>query len=340
LQNNYTTNILRIGDELMITVGIDHGTSGITACIREENNNTIFKMRRTELKNKSFLSELSNHVDLKDIDLIGVCYSMGDGINKILPIEKVENRGVINIEGIGEKIGGGTKVYEEIKASKIPSIVIPGLHKNSECLDERFRALYSHIASPEKISIAYNAHKTFNLKNFILSDISSNTVTLLIKNEKIFGGFDACIGAVGILHGPLDLELIRKIDSGEITANEAFSKAGVVKITNMYSGVEDTKAKIMNNYEKDNKCKLAVDSLVLSVSMEINSLMFLNEGKNIVLAGSIGTWKNPNVSEMIKEHIDGNIFVLEGESAAIGSAMIAEDVLNGKKDILGIGVEL
>ena len=73
--------------------------------------------------------------------------------------------------------------------------------------------------------------------------------------------------------------------------------------------------------------------------MEINSLMFLTPEKNVILAGSIGTWKNPNVSEMIKENIDGNVLVLDGESGAIGSAMIAEDILNGKKEILGISVD-
>jgi putative methanogenesis marker protein 12 len=324
----------------MITVGIDHGTSGITTCIKEKNGQIIFKLRRTELKNKSYIEELKKHVNLGDIDLMAVTYSMGDGINKILPIEKVENRGVVNIEGIGEKVGGGTKVYDEIKNANIPAVVIPGLHRGIECMDERFKALYSHIASPEKISIAYNAYKTFGFENYILSDISSNTVTLLIKDGKIFGGFDACIGAIGMLHGPLDLELIRKIDSGEITANEAFSKAGAVKIAKLYKGVEDTKMAIINNYFNDKNCKLAVDSLILSVAMEINSLMFLNKGKNVVLAGSIGTLKHPiNIPKMIKEYVDGNIFILSGESGAIGSAMIAEDILKGKRDILGIEVE-
>ena len=79
--------------------------------------------------------------------------------------------------------------------------------------------------------------------------------------------------------------------------------------------------------------------VVLSVSMEINSMMFLISEKNVVLAGSIGVWKTPNISEMIKENIEGKIFVLDGESGAIGSAMIAEDILNGKKDILGIPVD-
>ena len=327
----------------MITIGIDHGTSGIKVCIKNNDKTTpiYFKMSRTELKDKSFLEELNKHINLNDIDLIALCYSMGDGINKILPIEKVENRGVINIEGVGEKVGGGTKMYDEIKNSNIPTIVIPGLHKNIECMDERFRSLYSHIASPEKISIAYCAYKTFEFNNFILSDISSNTVSLLIKDKKIFGGFDACIGAMGLLHGAIDLEMIRDIDSNKITANEAFSTAGAIKVViDKYKGVENTKEEILKNYKTDEKCKLAIDTLILSVAMEINSLMFLNPDKNIVLAGSIATTKEYNLVDKLKEYIEGNIYILDGESGALGGALIAEDILKGEKDILGISVDI
>ncbi|WP_456419471.1 methanogenesis marker 12 protein [Methanocaldococcus infernus] len=321
----------------MITIGIDHGTSGIVTCIRENGKNRIFKLRRKELLKKSYLEELKKHVDLEKIDLIALTYSMGDGINKIMPIEKVKNRGVKSLEGVGEKIGGGTKVYDEIKDSGIPTVVIPGLHRETECLDKRFRALYSHISSPEKIGIAYYAHKLFNLDNFILSDISSNTVTLLIKDKKIVGGFDACIGAIGMLHGPLDLEFIRAIDMKKMTANEAFSRAGAVKIAKIYKGPEETKEEIIKNYYTNENCKLAIDSLVLSVAMEISSLLILTKEKNVVLAGSIGSLKEPNIGEMIKELLPNvNLYILEGESASIGLAMIAEDILRGKKDFLGI----
>ncbi|CAB3287693.1 conserved protein of unknown function [Methanocaldococcus lauensis] len=326
----------------MITVGIDHGTSGITTCIKNNHKKIIFKLKRSELKEKSYLDELKKHVSLEDIDLIALTYSMGDGINKILPIEKVKNRGVLSIEGAGEKVGGGTKVYDEIKESNIPTVVIPGLHRGIKCLDRRFKALYSHIASPEKVSISYYAHKLFGFKDFVLSDISSNTVTLLIKNGKIFGGFDACVGALGILHGPIDLEMIRDIDSKKITANEAFSKAGVVKIAKLYKGVENTKEEIIKNYFTDENCKLAIDSLILSVSMEINSLLpLLDKNKRrVVLAGSIGTLKEPiNIPKRIKEFVEYSIYVLYGESGAIGGALIAEDILKGKRDILGIEVE-
>ncbi len=325
----------------MITVGIDHGTSSIKTCIKEKDKEDYFVMSRRELLKKSYIDKLKDHVNIKDIDLITVCYSMGDRINKIMPIEKVKNRGVISIEGIGEKIGGGTKVYDEILNSNVPAIVMPGLHKNTPSLDERFKCLYSHIASPEKISIAYCAYKKYTIEDFILSDISSNTVSLIIKNGIIRGGFDACIGAIGLLHGPLDLELIRKIDSGEISANEGFSTAGAIKIVkDLYKGVENTKNEILKNYDKNKMCKLAIDSLILSVIMEIGALKTYDSCNSIVLSGSFGELgEKYGLVDEIKKRFSDNLYILKGESGALGGALIAEDILNGTKNILGIDVE-
>ncbi|HIP16090.1 MAG TPA: methanogenesis marker 12 protein [Methanothermococcus okinawensis] len=324
----------------MITVGIDHGTSGIKVCIRENGKNTFFVLSRSEIKNRSFIQELSKYVNPNNIDLISVCYSMGDGIDRILPIEKVKNRGIVSIEGVGEKIGGGTKVFDEIKESDIPAVVIPGLHRGIKCLDRRFRALYSHIASPEKLCMVYSAYKLLQLRDFILSDISSNTVTLIVRDGKVFGGFDACIGAVGLLHGPIDLEMIREIDSKKITANEAFSTGGIIKIIkDRYRGVENTLEEILRCYKKDNRCVLAIESLILSVAMEINALMVLNPNRDVVLTGSLVNIREFAIPERLKEYIDGNFYLLKGESGALGGALIAEDILKGVRNILGIEVD-
>ena len=61
----------------------------------------------------------------------------------------------------------------------------------------------------------------------MVSDASSNTVTLLVTGGKLIGAFDACIFAPGTRYGALDVDAIRKIDAGECTANEAFQRAGV-----------------------------------------------------------------------------------------------------------------
>ena len=142
----------------------------------------------------------------------------------ITDIRKVKNRGIVSRDGAGKHIGGGTRVYDEVAAERDPCSRDPGLHRGSPT-DPRFKA-YSHQTSPEKIGIAYEVCHALG-DDVIVSDVSSNTVSLLVSGGKLVGAFDACIFAPGTLHGALDVDAIRKVDAGEWTANEAFQHAGV-----------------------------------------------------------------------------------------------------------------
>jgi len=145
---------------------------------------------------------------------------------------------------------------------------------------------------------------------------------------------------VGLLHGPIDLEMIREIDSKKITANEAFSTGGIIKIIkDRYRGVENTLEELLRCYKRDERCTLAVESLILSVAMEISALMILNPSRNVVLTGSLANIKEFAIPERLKEYIDGNFYLLEGESGALGGALIAEDILKGVRNVLGVEVD-
>lgn len=333
----------------MVFIGMDHGTTGISFCILSDDGKVIdvFKIVREESKagTVSAVEELSKRIDLDKVKLIAITYAMGDGINKILPIDKVEDRGILSINGAGKVTGGGTSVYSEIENTNIPAIMIPGLHKDCDFLDPLFKVAYSHQASPEKVSICYNAVKETGWSNLIVADLSSNSVDILIENGKIKGAMDACIGAMGIVHGPIDLEMIRNIDEGKITANEAFSNAGAVKIAGISGKVADMKGQLYENYKKgDEKAILAIDSLIMTVAMEIAGLIAVceNEIEGIVLTGSLGSTVEPfNFEKLLNKYLKNKypIKVISSESGAIGAAQIAFDVYNGKKSILGIKVE-
>ena len=189
----------------MVYVGMDHGTTGISFAIMDDRQVLdVFKISREDSKagKVSAIEELSKRVDLEDIELMIITYAMGDGISTILPIERVENRGILSINGAGKVTGGGTSVYSEIENANLPVLMIPGIHKDCEWLDPLFRAAYSHHASPEKISIVYNAYLETNWENMIVADISSNSVDLLVEDGIIKGAIDACCGAMGVVHGP------------------------------------------------------------------------------------------------------------------------------------------
>ena len=334
----------------MVFIGMDHGTTGISFCIMSDEGDVmdVFKIGREESK-KGLVSasqELTKRVDLGSVKLMAITYAMGDGISKILPADQVKDRGILSINGAGKVTGGGTSVFSELQELNIPSIMIPGLHKDSTSLDELFRAAYSHQASPEKVSISYNAIKETGWSDFIVADISSNSVDILIEDGKIKGAMDACLGAMGIVHGPIDLEMIRDIDENNASANDCFSNAGAIKIAGIDGKVANMKDQLLENYRNgDENAKLAIDTLIMTVAMEIAGLDVVcnNEIEGIVLTGSVGSATEPfNFEDEINSYFKNKypLKVISKESGAIGAAQIAMDVFKGKKEILGIEVDI
>lgn len=314
-------------------IGIDHGTTGIRFATPEGQWLEISRQQARDMTKEQIIRAVLSHFDVKssDVELIAVTYSMGDGISKITPIAKVENRGIISQEGAGVHIGGGTNVYDAIAASGMPAIVIPGIHKHNyghPCFK-----VYSHGASPEKLGIAYNAYLAGRDNDFIVSDISSNTVTMGIQGLKMLGAIDACIFAPGVHHGPLDLQAIRDVDAGKITANDAFSTAGVTKLI-PYKNLEQL---LESEKKHDQDADWAFDTIAVFAAMEVASFMMLVPGSKVFTAGSVGSMDR--VKARMESLLKTDIRVLGKLSAAIGLAEIARDVHAGKKDILGIAVD-
>ncbi|CAJ35384.1 methanogenesis marker 12 protein [Methanocella arvoryzae] len=314
-------------------IGVDHGTTGIRFADTEGRWVEISRKDAKDMSHEQIITTVLQGLGVRksDVELIAVNYSMGDGISEITPIKKVQNRGIISREGAGVHIGGGTNVYDAIEASGIPAVIVPGIHRGNyghPC----FRA-YSHGASADKLGIAYNAHLISGDRNFIVSDISSNTVTMGVRDLKMLGAIDACIFAPGVHHGPLDLQAIRDVDSGLMTANDAFSTAGVTKTIPFKS--LDVLIGALEHNEPD--ALWAFDTIAIFAAMEIASFLLLVPDAKVFTAGSVGSMDI--VLERISGLVKKDIKVLGKMSAAVGLAQIARDVHRGKKDILGIGVQ-
>ncbi|MDT8357222.1 MAG: methanogenesis marker 12 protein [Methanomicrobiaceae archaeon] len=287
-------------------IGIDHGTTAMRfACDSGE-----FKISRHDARRFRY-QDLEGICSLDAIEGIALTYSMGDGISKITDIRSVENRGVITREGAGEHIGGGTRVFDEIMRSGLPAVVVPGIHRDSPT-DPRFK-VYSHQASPEKIGIAYEVSQSLE-GDFIVSDVSSNTVTLLVSGGVLQGAFDACIFAPGTRHGAIDVDAIRKIDRGELSANEAFLHAGV-----------------RENLPSDQWIR----ALAMFAAMECAALGLLSPGAAIALAGS----EAPRIAGEVERLLDRRVMVFDEWCASRGLAKIARDVFGGTPSILGLGID-
>lgn len=287
-------------------LGIDHGTTAM----RFATESGAFKLSRSD----ACAFELAALEPLGPIGSIEGCalgYSMGDGISAITPIDRVTNRGVVSREGAGEHIGGGTRVFDVIAASGIPTVVVPGLHRNSPT-DPRFK-VYSHQTSPEKLGIAYLAVLEHG-PDVVVADISSNTVSLLVRDGAVVGALDACVFAPGMRHGALDVAAIRRIDLGEETANQAF----------LHAGVEYT----MPESER-------LRTIAMFAAMECAALLLLAPDATVVLAGSLA----PLVADEVAGLLDRPVAVGDEWAAAEGLQRIARDVFGGADEILGIPVD-
>ncbi|MCW3131634.1 MAG: methanogenesis marker 12 protein [Candidatus Methanospirare jalkutatii] len=357
-------------------IGIDHGTTGIRFALlsgsASENSARIYEISRervASLREREILREIEHAfgVKLSDVRLVAVSYSMGDGISKITDLHAAKNRGLREeIAAAGLKVGGGTRVFDAIKSSGVPAVLIPGIHADLQCLDRRMR-FFSHGASPEKVGIAYYIFKR-GFKDFIFSDVSSNTVSVAVVGGEIVGAIDACIFAPGLIQGPLDLQLLRDVQKGLLSANEAFSSAGVLR---KFGFQRLTAAETQKQGQGRRKGKAggaaegasdAFETLALFVAMEISALLVLlrdlaSTAKiHIFLTGSVGESEKfrRSVDDLLRklftceeackeggEHCFSGVEVqtLTRHSAAIGCAEIARDVFNGQKRILGIEVD-
>ncbi|MGB9927488.1 MAG: methanogenesis marker 12 protein [Methanosarcina sp.] len=324
----------------MAFIGIDHGTTAIRFALIEKEKVLTFELGRAEaasMSEEEILNAIEKNfgIELKEIELAALTYSMGDNFSTIKNVKTLEGRGLKSIEGAGKKTGGGTRVFDAIRYSKIPAIAIPGLHTGSKVIDPRMK-IFSHLTSPEKLGIAYHI-KCAGYKDFVVSDISSNTVTLAVASGKVIGAIDACIFAPGIHHGPLDLQAIRNVDNGIQTANQAFIEAGVLKMTSY----KDRDELLAAAEKGEGQALLALDTIALFAAMEIVSMQLLlkdysSVGK-VFLAGSVGEIEY--MKKKISKHLGQECICFGKWYAAIGCAEIARDVFAGEKEILGVIVD-
>jgi putative methanogenesis marker protein 12 len=288
-------------------IGIDHGTTAI----RFSSGEREFRISRRDARDFA-VRDLERLGSLGEIEGIALTYSMGDNFSEITPVGNLSNRGVVSREGAGEHIGGGTRIFDAIRESGLPAVALPGLHRGSPT-DPRFKA-YSHQASPEKIGIAYEVSHAIG-GDFVVSDVSSNTVTILVTGGKIAGAIDACIFAPGTTHGAIDVDAIRRIDRGEISANRAFMEAGV--------------GFTMPEAERGR-------TIALFATMECAALRVLSPRARVALAGSCA----PAIAGEVETLLGEKPAVFDEWCASRGLARIARDVFTGKRDILGVGVRM
>ena len=323
----------------MAFVGIDHSTTAIRVAILEEGKQAKTLEFLKEAAPSNFMEYLFTKVPPHAVQMAAIAYSMGDSISAITPLHKLTDRGVRSLEGIGHHTGVGTRIFDELQASGLSAVAIPGLHRGCEWLDPRFTVLQSHLAAPKKVAASVHCFMKLNeksrVKDLVVANVSSNTVTVLIRGGRIVGAIDAALGAPGLRHGPIDVDAIRRIDRKELTANEAFSTAGILKPP------YDSTSKLFDAIKaKDKKASLMLESLIMAIAMEVGSLITVSgRVDEVALTGGLGEMKSPvNIGARLGTYLGRKVQVFSRFSAALGAAEIARLVTKEEKEILGIPV--
>jgi len=322
-----------------VFIGVDHGTRAIRFANSEGRCCVIPRKEAGGLVPSEIIDRIreafgldtgtgtdTGTTDAEKVELLALCYSMGDGITDIVRIEDAVNRGVISLDGAGLHVGGGTNVFDAVLAAGWPAILLPGIHDRSE-VDPRMK-VFSHGASPEKVGLAYKVFKD-GKRDFIISDASSNVVTIGVAAGRIAGAIDAPIFAPGLLHGPLDVAAIRKVDAGMMTANEAFTRGGILR----------KRGRTLKSCTTEEK-EAAFEALALYAAMELAAMGVLLRDLGaptpaLYLAGDPASWIAGRVSELLGREV----LALKSCDAAFGCALIAEDVYHGAREVLGLRVD-
>ncbi len=287
----------------------------------------LARQEASRLSAEEIVERIAQNLGHDIIDLVALSYSMGDGLTHIVRLEDAPNRGLVRQDGAGLHVGGGTRVFEAIQASGWPAILLPGIHRASD-IDPRLK-VFSHGMSPEKVGLAYGVFRGKS-HSFIVCDASSNTVTFAVLQGQIVAAIDAPIFAPGLMQGPLDVEAIRDVDSGKMTANQAFNCGGILS--------KMGRANLEQCLPEEES--LALESLSLFAAMEINALLVLSRDRgepnpDIFLAGSPAAKLSRRVSGLLGR----TVLPLHSSAAAVGCAWIAKDVFDGSKSILGLKVD-
>lgn len=320
-------------------VGIDHSTTGVkTAILRDDGSVSKFTIDRTPSEDGewSFLRRLSDHVDLDAIELVANGYSYGDDFSRIRDIESLDERGVVDHIGAGHGFGTGTKVFDELAESDLPVVMFPGVHNGLDTLHHYFQH-YSVYSGADTVAMSRYAEQLLSeergdSETFVATCVSSSSMATLVHDGVIKGGFHW----LGLIHGHVDIELLRKIRDGEQEPNDVFMRSGLI----YRSGKSFENIKGVP--EED-----LLECVYWATLQNVNALApFANNIGDSTLDGVVLSGRLARVEEPIDmqtrltsdlDHL-APVHVTPDFSTAVGAALIARDVCEGESDVLGIPV--
>lgn len=317
-------------------VGIDHSTTGMkVSCIDDERTVETFRMDRRELEEcDTIVERLDETIGLSEITLATLTYSYGNGISRIKDIELVSNRGVKDLLGLGYETGAGALVYDQLRESSIPTVLLPGVHEGLDTLHPFFKH-YSTLSGADKVAaIRYALERVRNASDspgtFIWACASSSCMSGLVCNGRLKGFFHW----VGPVHGWPDPEAIRRGITNDF--DDVFMQCGFLA----RNGNDLTDVHAISDQQ-------LLEFVYLATMQNVFALYPFVEGIGdgeldaVVLSGRLMRREQPvDIARRVYENcLDvAPVLLAEPYAAAQGAALVARDVAQGDDHVLGIPV--
>ncbi|WP_415382916.1 hypothetical protein [Halosimplex sp. TS25] len=318
-------------------VGIDHSTTGIKIAAVDDGGEltTAFRIDRRNVESaEAVLHELNDRVGLTRISLATVTYAFGDAIDEIEGIDHVPNRGVTDLVGLDYGTGAGATVFDRVRDSDVPTVVLPGVHRDLDTLHGFFKH-YSALAGPDKVASMRCALERFRAEfdaadTFVWACASSSCMAGLVCDGRLRGFFHW----VGPVHGWPDPEAVRR--GVETDFDDVFMQCGLLP----RCGADLTEVHDLSDPE-------LFESVYWSTMLNVYALYpFARElGSDgldaIVLSGRLMRRERPvPLGRRVYEScVDiAPVRFAEPYTSAQGAALVARDVAEGAEHVLGIPV--
>ncbi|WP_123537294.1 hypothetical protein [Halosimplex salinum] len=318
-------------------VGIDHSTTGIkVAGVGDDGElTTAFRIDRRNVDTaESVLEKLDERIGLSEVSLATITYAFGDAIATVEGIEQVPNRGVTDLVGLDYGTGAGATVFDRLRDSDVPAVVLPGVHRGLDTLHEFFRH-YSTLAGADKVASIRYALERFASEfghsgTFIWVCASSSCMAGLVCDGRLKGFFHW----VGPVHGWPDPEAIRR--GVESDFENVFMQCGLVPRRG------DDLTEVHDISDPD-----LLESVYWSAIQNVYALYpFARElGADgldaVVLSGRLMRREQPfPLGRRVYEScLDlAPVRFAEPYTSAQGAALVAKDVATGADHVLGIPV--
>lgn len=344
-------------------VGFENSSTAINVAILAADD-TLFDTFRIDrhsfmADDRTVLSRLGDRVDLDEVEMAAYCFAWADAQSSITAIEETTNRGNRGTPGFTPKQADAV-IFDQLRASDVPCVTIPGVNDRLECLHPYFRH-YAQLSGPDKVADARNARWICREsggegETFIVANASSSTRAVVVTEGRLLGAFHW----LGLVHGWPDGDIYDAIIAGEVDPRRAVERAGLLykpgkgaadwEIPDHYAAKFDEPRQrlLVDHLEEATSDERLLELVYWATLHNVYSLVpFAAHGgdsslERLVVSGRIARVESPfdvraNLTEVLSTVAPTTI--ADPFGTARGSALIARDIADGSDEVLGIPVE-